>query len=88
MKAIIINENKKLVWSDVPDPITGADDVLVKVHYAAVNRADIMQCAGDYPPPDGCPDWPGLEVSGEIIKGGSGKKRGKNGMSATSYAVF
>ena len=74
MKAIIINDNKKLVWSDVPDPITGADDVLVKVHYAAVNRADIMQCAGDYPPPDGCPDWPGLEVSGEIIKVGSGKK--------------
>lgn len=73
MKAITIDE-KKLVWSDVPDPITGADDVLVKINYAAVNRADIMQCAGDYPPPDGCPDWPGLEVSGEIIKIGCGNK--------------
>ena len=42
------------------------DEVLIKVLYAAVNRADLMQREGTYPPPAGCPDWPGLEVSGEI----------------------
>ena len=68
MKAILVGKNRELTWSDVPDPIVGAEDVLVKIEYAALNRADLMQRAGDYPPPPGCPEWMGLEISGEIVE--------------------
>lgn len=67
MKAVIITENKTLKWTEVADPVLKAGDVLVEVHAAAVNRADLMQVDGCYPPPPGCPDWPGLEVAG-IVK--------------------
>lgn len=42
------------------------DDVLVKIEFAALNRADLMQREGDYPPLEGCPEWMGLEISGEL----------------------
>lgn len=74
MKAILVNEDKSLRWGDVPDPILSEDEVLVKVEYAALNRADLMQREGDYPPPEGCPEWMGLEVSGEIIEMTHGAK--------------
>ena len=67
MKAIVIKENKDMVWQDVDMPEIKDGDVVVEVHAAAVNRADLMQRAGQYPPPPGCPDWPGLEIAG-IIK--------------------
>lgn len=66
MKAVIITDDKKLLMSEVPNPTLKAGEVLVKVHAAAVNRADLMQVDGCYPPPPGCPDWPGLEISGVI----------------------
>ena len=68
MKAVIITENKDLKWLDVPNPVPGDGEVLVKVQATAVNRADLMQRAGNYPPPSGCPDWPGLEISGYICE--------------------
>ena len=68
MKAILVNDDKSLRWDDVPNPVLKEDDVLVKVEYAALNRADLMQREGDYPPPEGCPEWMGLEVSGEIVE--------------------
>ena len=68
MKAILVNEDKSLRWDNVPDPVLAEDEVLVKVEYAALNRADLMQREGDYPPPEGCPEWMGLEVSGEIVE--------------------
>ena len=67
MKAIVIETNKDLVWKDVENPVLKDGEVLVEVHAAAVNRADLMQREGSYPPPPGCPEWPGLEISG-IIK--------------------
>ena len=70
MKAIIIKEDRSLSWSDVADPVIREDEVLVKVAYAAVNRADLMQREGCYPPPPGCPEWPGLEISGTIMRMG------------------
>ncbi len=77
MKAILVanDEAKTLSWSDVPNPQIKDDEVLVKVAYAALNRADLMQRAGDYPPPPGCPDWMGLEISGEIVEIGDGAKK-------------
>ena len=67
MKAILVNQDKTLSWSEVPDSVIKPDEVLVEIHAAAVNRADLMQREGDYPPPPGCPEWMGLEISG-IIK--------------------
>ena len=67
MKAILIGEEKKLIWTDVPDPVLTDDQVLIKVKAAAINRADILQREGNYPPPPGWPEWMGLEVSGEIV---------------------
>lgn len=68
MKAILVNEDKSLRWDDVPTPVVGAEDCLVKIEYAALNRADLMQREGDYPPPAGCPEWMGLEISGTIVE--------------------
>ncbi|MBQ4321150.1 MAG: NAD(P)H-quinone oxidoreductase [Oscillospiraceae bacterium] len=71
MKAILVQDDRSLVWADVPDPVIKPDEVLVKVEYAALNRADLMQREGDYPPPAGCPEWMGLEISGTIVEVGS-----------------
>ena len=68
MKAILVDEKRNLHWSDVPDPILGEDDVLVKIEAAALNRADLMQREGDYPPPPGCPEWMGLEIAGTVVE--------------------
>ena len=74
MKAILVKENQALCWSEVPDPIIKSEEVVIEIHYAALNRADLMQRAGDYPPPPGCPEWMGLEVSGVIIEMGEEAK--------------
>ena len=74
MKAILVNNDKSLRWDDVPNPICGADDCIVKIEAAALNRADLMQREGDYPPPPGCPEWMGLEIAGTIVEMGDGAK--------------
>lgn len=68
MKAILVNENKDLVWSDAPDPVIKDDEVLVKICAAALNRADLLQRQGKYPSPAGCPEWMGLEIAGVITE--------------------
>lgn len=70
MKATLVNENKDLVWSDVPDPVIKDDEVLVKIYAAALNRADLLQRQGKYPSPAGCPEWMGLEIAGVIVEVG------------------
>ena len=70
MKAILVNDDRSLRWDNVPDPVIKPDEVLVKIAAAAINRADLMQRAGDYPPPPGCPEWMGLEIAGEIVEMG------------------
>ena len=67
MKAILVNGDRSLRWDNVPDPVMGSEDCLVKIEAAAINRADLMQREGDYPPPPGCPEWMGLEIAGTII---------------------
>ena len=66
MKAMLVDEQQNLMWTDVDDPVIKPDEVLVKVHAAAINRADILQRQGKYPSPPGCPQWMGLEIAGEI----------------------
>ena len=66
MKAILVREANHLLWQDVPDPVIKPDEVLIQIYAAAVNRADLLQREGNYPPPAGCPEWMGLEVSGII----------------------
>ncbi|MBQ3549465.1 MAG: NAD(P)H-quinone oxidoreductase [Clostridia bacterium] len=78
MKAILVGKNQELTWSNVPDPVINDEEVLVKIHYAALNRADLMQRAGDYPPPPGAPEWMGLEISGEIVEIGEEAKAKSN----------
>ena len=74
MKAILVNEDKSLRWDEVPMAVCGEDDCLIKIEAAALNRADLMQREGDYPPPAGCPGWMGLEISGTVIEVGSSAK--------------
>lgn len=78
MKAILVNDDRSLRWDDVPDPVLGNDDCLVKIEAAALNRADLMQREGDYPPPAGCPEWMGLEIAGTIVKMANGAKEKSN----------
>jgi putative PIG3 family NAD(P)H quinone oxidoreductase len=54
-----------------PDPVPGPDDVLIRVTAAGVNRPDVMQRRGSYPPPPGASDIPGLEVSGTVAAVGA-----------------
>ncbi len=74
MKAILVQKDRSLIWSDVPDPVMKSDEVLVRIEAAALNRADLMQREGDYPPPPGCPEWMGLEIAGIIEKVGDEAK--------------
>ena len=70
MKAILVNKDKSLRWDDVPNPQMKPDEVLIKIEAAALNRADLMQREGDYPPPAGCPEWMGLEIAGTVVEVG------------------
>lgn len=53
--------------AQVDDPVPGPGELLVEVAAAGVNRADLLQRAGHYPPPPGAPAWPGLEASGTVL---------------------
>ena len=74
MKAMIITEPggpEVLQLREVPDPTCGPDDIVVKVHATALNRADLLQRRGGYPAPAGVPQViPGLEMAGTIVETG------------------
>jgi len=70
VRAVVITEPggpDMLAVRDVPAPEAGPADLTVKVAAAGVNRADLLQRAGHYPPPPGAPPWPGLEISGTVV---------------------
>jgi putative PIG3 family NAD(P)H quinone oxidoreductase len=75
MKAILVPKPggpEALVYGDAPDPVPGPGEVLVRVRATAVNRADLLQAEGKYPPPPGAPEILGLEAAGEVE--GTGEK--------------
>ncbi len=78
MKAIEI-DGDKLAWHDVPDPVPRAGEVLIRNRATAINRADLVQRSGGYPPPPGASPILGLECAGEVVAIGEGVARYKKG---------
>ena len=74
MHAMLVAADRKLVWSEVPAPEPKANEVLIDIHAVALNRADLMQRAGEYPSPPGWPEWMGLEVAGTILSAPTGSR--------------
>jgi putative PIG3 family NAD(P)H quinone oxidoreductase len=72
MRTIVAETADQLTWHEAPDIVPGHGEVLIKVSAAGVNRADLLQAAGNYPPPPGASDVLGLEVSGTISELGDG----------------
>jgi NADPH2:quinone reductase len=72
MHAILVKEDQSLIWSEVPDPVRREHEIVIEIHATALNRADLMQRAGTYPPPPGWPEWMGLEAAGVVIEASSG----------------
>jgi putative PIG3 family NAD(P)H quinone oxidoreductase len=75
MRAVVIKDGGILI-EERPDPEPGSHEVLVRVHAAGINNADILQREGHYPPPAGVPaDMPGMEFAGEVKANGPGADR-------------
>jgi putative PIG3 family NAD(P)H quinone oxidoreductase len=76
MKAVLFDGSggpEVIRIGEVPDPEPGRGEVLVRVRAAALNRADLLQRRGQYPPPAGTrPDLPGLELAGDVVRAGEG----------------
>ncbi len=89
MKAIAISEPGDadvLILEKRPLPEPGPGDILIKVHAAGVNRPEVLQRKGAYPPPKGASDLPGLEVAGEIVASGTDVTRFNVGDRVTALA--
>ena len=67
MKAMILDDNRNFSWQELPDPVPGPGEVLIRVAAASVNRADLLQRDGCYASPEGWPAWCGLEVAGIVV---------------------
>jgi len=76
-----------LVPEERPVPAAGEGEILVKVKAAGVNRPDVMQRQGLYPPPPGASDIPGLEIAGEVAALGAGATRFKTGDNVTALVA-
>ncbi|MGN6848555.1 MAG: NAD(P)H-quinone oxidoreductase [Sphingomicrobium sp.] len=72
MRAVIAKGGGELAIVERPVPSPGPREVLVKVAAAGVNRPDVLQSKGLYPPPPGAPDILGLEIAGEVVASGEG----------------
>ena len=72
MHAMILDENRNFKWCEMPDPVRKPGEVIIEVHAAAVNRADLMQKDGCYASPPDWPQWCGLEVAGVIAEAEAG----------------
>jgi len=71
MKAILVADDQSLSWSDTETPQVDAGEVLISVKATAINRADLLQRQGGYPPPPGASPILGLECAGDVIEVGA-----------------
>ncbi len=78
MRAIVAEDPSQLTWQEIPDVAAQSGEVVIEVISSGVNRADLLQASGNYPPPPGASPIMGLEVSGRIAELGDG---------VTSWAV-
>lgn len=76
MRAITVGTDSSLSWSEVPEPHPAPGEALVAIHATAVNRADLLQRRGKYPPPPGAPEWMGLEAAGVVLEGAGDHRPG------------
>jgi NADPH2:quinone reductase len=76
-----------LVAQTRPLPVPQSGEILIRVAAAGVNRPDVMQRKGLYPPPPGAPEIPGLELAGEVVAVGDGKNRWKPGDRVTALVA-
>lgn len=94
MQAVVVDGDAPLTLGEVPKPELRADDVLIEVKAAGLNRADLIQRKGMYPPPPGASDIMGLECAGIIAEVGAGVSRWKPGdrvcalLAGGGYAEF
>jgi putative PIG3 family NAD(P)H quinone oxidoreductase len=72
MRAILAESSTELSWREVPDVSAEPGEVVIEVACAGINRADLLQASGNYPPPRGASEILGLEVSGRIVELGEG----------------
>ena len=79
MKAVIAEDGQPLTLGDFEKPALNSGEVLVKVAASGLNRADLVQRRGAYPPPKGASPIMGLEISGTIVETGKGVSRFKTG---------
>ena len=75
MKAVLVNEDHALSWGDFDEPKVGDKEVLIRIFATAINRADLMQRRGFYPPPPGASEIMGLECAGEVVSVGASCSR-------------
>ncbi|MGO9929111.1 MAG: NAD(P)H-quinone oxidoreductase [Mycobacterium sp.] len=73
MRAIVAESSDQMSWQEVPDVTAKPGELLIKVAAAGVNRADVLQAAGKYPPPPGASEIIGMEVSGVVAEAGPGE---------------
>jgi len=84
MQAIVADGDGGLLVVERPVPEPGPGEVLIKVAAAGVNRPDVLQRKGMYPPPPGAPDVLGLEIAGEVVAAGMGAEQ----MSGRNYCAL
>lgn len=94
MKAVLIADDQSLEWGEVETPAAGEGEVLIRIRATAINRADLLQRRGGYPPPPGASPIMGLECAGEIAGVGPGTSHWKEGdrvcalMAGGGYAEY
>jgi len=91
MKAVLFDQPGQpdvLYVGDIPDPIPAPDELLIRVHATALNRADLLQRGGAYPPPPGASPILGLEIAGEVEQAADGFQRGDRVMGVVTGGAY